>query len=393
VGTEQILLTVNAGSSSIKIVAYSIASLEHEFELQLSNIGLPNSRLIIIRPGHQRVIKDISCNNHKEASLACLDNLDEEIINRLAVIGYRIVHGGHTFNEPTRLTNEAIAQLKEIKDFDPEHIPISLDLIDIFSEHFPGLTQVACFDTTFYKDMPKLAKLLPLPRKLESLGLKRYGFHGLSYESLLSSFQKRVGGLAANGRIILAHLGSGASLSAVKDGQVLDTTMSFTPASGIPMSSRAGDLDPGIIDFLRKKTDMTIPEFNHMVHFESGLVGVSELSTDMEKLIQESSNNPKAKDAVDLFCYSIKKTIGGFTSILGGLDSLIFSGGIGENAPLIRSEVCSGFDYLGININEDRNLSNEFLISNDNSRVGVHVIHSDEAIIIARQVKHVLGEA
>jgi acetate kinase len=386
--TQTAILTVNSGSSSIKLVLFSAETLKRILEISVANIGQQNATVTLETASDQKHTQEIQADNHESAIAAMLDRIADQLSpDGLVAIGHRVVHGGQKYGEPIVITAGVVENLKHIAPFDPEHMKTAIGLIDTFQHRFPQTTQVACFDTAFYKDMPLVARLLPLPRKFESLGLRRYGFHGLSYEYLLQQFRELAGETAMNGRVILAHLGSGASLTAVKNGKPLDTTMSFTPASGIPMSTRSGDLDPGIVAFLHERTGMTIEEFNHMVHFESGLLGVSGTSADMEVLIRDSAHSQHAADAVNLFCYQVRKTIGSFAAVLGGLDSLIFAGGMGENAPFIRENVCEGLEYLGIKLDTQRNMDHEFLISGDDSAVGVHVIHTDEAAVIAAQTR------
>lgn len=385
------ILTVNAGSSSIKMALFNETSLECTVELSVTGIGSPSVTLEIEGWGLEQTSQPIHALNHSEAIAVALDCVDRQFsAQNIAAIGHRIVHGGQSFNNSIRFTPAVVDELKSMSAFDPEHLPLALDLVEEFNRRFPSVTQIACFDTSFYRDLPDVARLLPLPRRLESLGLRRYGFHGLSYESLLKQFGELAGKSAANGKIILAHLGSGASLTAVKDGKVVDTTMSFTPASGVPMSTRSGDLDPGIADFLCRQTGMTGEEFNHMIHFESGLLGVSGLSADMKLLLEQSEVNPKAADAVHLFCYQVRKAIGSLTTTLGGLDSLIFSGGIGEKSSAVRTMITQNLGFLGIELDEKRNQAHEFLISSEQSQVGVHVIHTDEASVIASEVKKIM---
>lgn len=384
------ILTVNAGSSSVKVVIFS-GKLERILEASVQNIGQTNARLILQQAPDKTHSQTIRAVNQEMAVGAILDSISSHLsLPPVAAIGHRIVHGGSSYDASVIITDRVVDHLREISFFDPEHMQASLKLIEIFHHHFPQTTQVACFDTAFYRNLPKLARLLPLPRRFESLGLRRYGFHGLSYESLLWSFREVAGEAATRGRVILAHLGSGASLTALKEGRPLDTTMSFTPASGIPMSTRSGDLDPGIVDFLHRQTGMTVAEFSHMVHFESGLLGVSELSADMELLVRESDHDIRAADAVNLFCYQVQKTIGSFAAVLGGVDSLIFAGGIGENSFIIREKICNGLRHLGIHLDAQRNQGHAFLISSDDSSIGVHVIHSNEALVIATETKQTI---
>lgn len=386
-GTDRdVIITVNVGSSSLKLNIYN-AKLEPFVNATASNINQNNAAISI---EDSSIIKtnQVELSSHVDAANYILDNVKDTLsLLNIVAIGHRIVHGGDIQSDIEKIDQSLLNKLKEFSLLDPEHFKASSSLINNFEYRYPKAIQIACYDSAFYKNMPKLAKLLPLPRKYEKLGVKRYGFHGLSYEFIKKYFQTKAGDKAVRGRVIMAHLGGGASLTALNNSEVVDTTMSLSPASGIPMSTRSGDLDPGIIHYLHLKTGMSIDDFNQMVHFESGLFGISEYSPDMELLIKESAQNDKAKDAVNYFCTSVKKTIGSLSAAIGGLDSLIFSGGIGENSTVIRSNICSGLEYLGINLDNSANAENSFLISSKESRVGVHVIKTDEAKIIAYKVQ------
>lgn len=244
---------------------------------------------------------------------------------------------------------------------------------------------MACFDTAFFRDLPRVAKIIPIPKKYYEIGVRRYGFHGLSYTSLLSTFRDKAGETAANGRVILAHLGSGVSVTATRLGKPVDTTMGFSPASGIAMSTRSGDLDPTIFSFLHRQNNMSADEFDHMVNFESGLLGVSGVTGDMHSLLSLEEQNRDAAMAIELFVRDVKKSIGALATTLGGVDSLLFSGGIGEQSAVLRARICQGLEYMGIEISEVANERHSFLISAEHSRVGVHVIPTDEARVIALQ--------
>jgi acetate kinase len=252
---------------------------------------------------------------------------------------------------------------------------------------------VACFDTAFHHDLPRVAQLLPIPRRYEAQGVRRYGFHGLSYAFLMGELARLAGREAAQGRVILAHLGNGASLAAVHRGKSMDTSMSFTPTAGVPMSTRSGDLDPGLVWYLARTEGLDAKRFNEMVNFQSGLLGVSETSSDMRDLLEHETQDVRAAEAVALFCYQVKKWIGAFAAALGGLDTLVFAGGIGENAPVVRARICDGLGFLGIVLEEKRNAGNEGVISAETSRVPVRVIHTDEEWMIANTVCRVLGLA
>jgi acetate kinase len=284
-----------------------------------------------------------------------------------------------------------VEELRRLSPFDPEHLPEEILLTDAFHRRFPELPQVACFDTAFHHDLPRVARLLPIPRRYEALGVRRYGFHGLSYAFLMGELARLGGDEAARGRIVLAHLGNGASLAAVREGKSLDTSMGFTPAAGVPMSTRSGDLDPGLIWYLARTGGMNAQQFNEMANLHSGLLGVSETSSDMRDLLEREAGDVRAAEAVALFCYQVRKWVGAFAAALGGLDTLVFAGGIGEHAPVIRTRICEGLGFLGIDIDEERNAANAAVVSAVAGRVTVRVIHTDEEQMIARSVCRVLG--
>jgi acetate kinase len=282
-------------------------------------------------------------------------------------------------------------ELQRLSPYDPEHLPAEIALIEECVKRYPRLPQVACFDTAFHRDMPNVARLLPIPRRYEKQGLQRYGFHGLSCSFLMKELSRVGREGEANGRIILAHLGNGASMTAVKDGKSIETTMGFTPASGMLMSRRSGDLDPGLVSYLARTEGMTVEQFHRMANSESGLLGVSEISSDMRDLLKEEGNDLRAAEAVALFCYQAKKTIGSVAAALGGLDTLVFSAGIGEHAPVIRARICDGLGFLGIAVDRVRNEANAPVISKEGTSVTVRVIHTDEEREIAESVVRLLG--
>ncbi|MGC1475170.1 MAG: acetate/propionate family kinase, partial [Terriglobales bacterium] len=292
-----------------------------------------------------------------------------------------------------RITAEMVTELKQLSRFDPDHMPEEILLTEAFHRRFPDLPQVACFDTAFHHDLPRVAQMLPIPRRYEAQGVRRYGFHGLSYEFLMEELARLAAPVVAQGRIVLAHLGNGASLAAVHDGKSVDTSMSFTPTAGVPMSTRTGDLDPGLVWYLARTGKMSAKQFNDMVNFQSGLLGISETSSDMRDLLQHETQDVRAAEAVALFCYQVKKWIGSFAAALGGIETLVFSGGIGENAPAVRARICDGLGFLGIELEEKHNAANEGVISAASSRVVVRVIRTKEEQIIAKTVCRVLGLA
>lgn len=391
VGTKKIV-TVNAGSSSIKLGLFDTDSFQPNLQIEIVNIGQPSGELRLRRAEDAKTNEALGQLDFSAAIEVARERLRQELgDNTLIAIGHRLVHGGPDFYEPTHLDDTTIARLRELIPFDPEHLPAALELAEGLGEDYPAIVQIGCFDTAFFHDLPRVAQLLPLPRKYQAQGLRRYGFHGLSYQSILSNFGVQAGEMAARGRVVIAHLGSGASLTAVIDGKPVDTTMSFTPNSGIPMSTRSGDLDPGVIAYLQKQDQLDAAQTDHLLGFESGLLGVSGTTADMLALLNNEATDSAAADAVNLFCYRVRQAIGSLSTSLGGIDSLIFAGGIGENAPAIRARICEGLTYLGIVLDEARNAATDFLISADSFGVGVHVIHTNESQIIAKTLMEMVG--
>jgi len=283
-----------------------------------------------------------------------------------------------------------IEALHQLSPFDPEHLPEEILLTEAFHRRFPDVPQIACFDTAFHHDMPRVARLLPIPRRYDAQGVRRYGFHGLSCAYLMEELARLEGAQLAQGRVILAHLGNGASVTAVREGKSIDTSMSLTPTAGLPMSTRSGDLDPGLAWYLARTENMTAKQFQHMVNHESGLLGISETSADMQDLLAREADDVRAAEAVALFCYQAKKQIGAHAAALGGIDTLVFAGGIGENAPAVRARIGEGLDFLGIELDAARNAVHADVISTDASRVRVRVIRTDEEQMIARSVCRIL---
>ncbi len=388
------ILTINGGSSSIKFAVFEAGdSLRRILEGGIDRIGLPDATLRVKGSDQSdNFSRSVTAPDHTKAVGALMDWIEERGgRDRLAAVGHRVVHGGPKYSTAQRITAEMVEELRQLSPFDPEHLPEEILLTEAFHRRFPGLPQVACFDTAFHHDLPCVAQLLPIPRRYEAQGVRRYGFHGLSYAFLMGELARLAGTEAAQGRVILAHLGNGASLAAVGDGKPVDTSMSFTPAAGIPMSTRSGDLDPGLVWYLARTEGLDAKRFNEMVNFESGLLGVSGTSSDMRDLLGREIEDVRAAEAVALFCYQVKKWIGAFAAALGGLDTLVFSGGIGENAPTVRARICAGLGFLGIELEEKRNAANEGVISAPAGRVAVRVIPTDEECMIAKTVCRVLG--
>jgi len=388
------ILTINGGSSSIKFALFEGGdSLRRILEGGVERIGLPEATLRVNGFGQMETFsRQIAAPDHMSAVGALMDWIEQHSgRDALTAVGHRVVHGGPKYSEPALITKEMVEELCQLKPFDPEHLPEEIQLTEAFHRRFPDLPQIACFDTAFHHDLPRVAQLLPIPRRYEAQGVRRYGFHGLSYAFLMEELARLAGAEAAQGRVVLAHLGNGASLAAVHHGKPVDTSMSFTPTAGVPMSTRSGDLDPGLVWYLARTEHMSGKQFNEMVNFQSGLLGVSETSSDMRDLLDRETQDVRAAEAVALFCYQVKKWIGGFAAALGGLDTLVFAGGIGENSPAVRARICDGLAFLGIELEEKQNATNEGVLSPNASRVGVRVIRTDEELMIAKTVCHVLG--
>ncbi len=319
-----------------------------------------------------------------------LDALEQQLnFTSIKALGHRIVHGmAHT--QPEHITAALLTELRSLVALAPEHLPRQLDLIAEVQSRYPQLPQVACFDTAFHHTLPRVAKLLAIPRQFQGNGIERYGFHGLSYSWLLHELQRSGDPAAIRGRVVMAHLGGGASMAAILNGQCIDTSMGFTPNAGLMMSTRCGDLDPGLVSYLIGTKRMSVDEFDHMVTRTSGLLGVSETSGDMRELLSRENHDARAAEAIELFCYQARKYLGAYTSVLGGIDCLVFTGGIGENAPQVRHRICANLGYLGIEIDDARNQANSDIISPDVCRVRVRVIPTNEEMMIARSVAEIV---
>ena len=393
------LLTINGGSSSIKFALFTPGEpparvLSGKVDrIGLSDVVFSAKGTVIGEQGpagQSPVELSIQAANHEQAAeqliawLAGVVRLDD-----VTAVGHRVVHGGPRYGSAQLVTAELIAELKRIASWDPDHLPAEIRLIEICGRRFSNRPQVACFDTAFHHDLPRVAQILPVPRRFEAMGVRRYGFHGLSYSYLLSELARLAGPDAARGRVILAHLGAGASLAAVRDGKCVDTTMAFTPTAGLVMATRSGDLDPGLLVYLMREEHMTVDQIDELVNRQSGLLGISETSPDMRDLLARQAADSRAADAVALFCQQTKKWIGAFAAVLGGLDTLVFAGGIGENAAEIRARICQGLDFLGIELDESRNAAHAVVLSTDRSRTTVRMIRTDEEAVIAAEIQRI----
>jgi acetate kinase len=386
------LLSINAGSSSIKFALYLAGEpLKRTLCGKVDRIGLRGTKLTFRDAiDDQEKSCKLPASDYRSAANFLINWLEEKGgLGSVAAVGHRLVHGmKHT--EPELVTPALLDELRRLSPYVPEHLPGEIALIKAFRKRYPKLPQVACFDTAFHRAMPRVAKLLPIPRRFDAKGVQRYGFHGLSYAYLMEELASLGDPAAKHGRVILAHLGNGASMAAVRDGKGIDTSMGFTPTAGLVMSTRSGDFDPGLVSYLARTERMSARRFSKMASHESGLLGISETSSDMRDLLAREAGDVRAAEAVVLFCYQAKKWIGSFAAALGGLDTLVFAGGIGENAPPVRARICDGLGFLGLKLNKSRNAKNATVISTEASRVTVRVIRTDEEMMIARSVCRLL---
>jgi acetate kinase len=391
------VLTINAGSSSIKFALFDAGSKPvRRMVGKLERIGQPDATLAwrATEDSAWQQQQSIEAPTHAAAIEPLVRWIDSHVgLDSIRAVGHRIVHGGPNYAGPERVTPALIAELRRLSPLDPKHLPSEIDLIEALTRHLAGVPQVACFDTAFHHDLPRCSRLLPVPRRFEAQGVRRYGFHGLSYAFLMGEVARLAGAEAARGRIILAHLGSGASMAAVHEGRPIDTTMAFTPAAGLVMATRTGDLDPGFLVYVMRSEGASADAIDELVNSQSGMLGVSETSPDMRDLLEREVSDPRACDAIVLFCYQAKKWIGALAAALGGVDQLVFSGGIGENSPQARARICAGLNFLGVELDDSRNQRGTDVISVDRARVTVRVIRTDEELVIARAVHSVLDRA
>jgi acetate kinase len=394
--SEGHILTVNAGSSSIKFAIFTASDLPQRIlSGQVERIGNPDAQLVAKHAGKaEEERQPIQAQTHQKAAESIARYIHQSLgPDAIAAIGHRVVHGGIALLDHQLITPDLIDGLRRAQPLDMAHLPREIALIEAFGSSFPGRPQIACFDTAFHRDMPRVARLLPIPRQFTDAGLRRFGFHGLSYTYLLDRLKTLAGAEAAGGRIVLAHLGSGASMAAVRGGKPVDTTMAFTPMAGLVMGTRPGDLDAGLVVYLMKDQKLSPEKMDEFLSDRCGLLGISQISADMRDLLTARATDPRAADAVELFCYQAKKQLCALVAALGGLDTIVFAGGIGEHAPEVRAEICDGLDFLGVKLDASSNSRGGDVISADQSRVTVRIIPTDEEIVIVRIVRSLLQPA
>jgi acetate kinase len=388
------VLAINAGSSSIRFALFTAGTPPTRVRGgKLDRIGRRDSELTVVDGGTPAPQVGMDGTSFSSAVEGLLQWLEAQAwFGEVEAVGHRMVHG-LTHTMPQRATQELLTDLTRIGALDPDHLPQEIQLVEAIGQRFPDLPQVLCFDTAFHRDLPRRAIQLAIPRRYEAAGIRRYGFHGLSYTYLMQELGRRRDPSAARGRVILAHLGSGASLAAVRDGRCIDTTMGFTPTGGLMMGTRPGDLDPGVLIYLADSEGMDAAALRRMLNHESGLKGVSDTSADIRDLLAREAEDVRAAEAIELFCYLAKKAVAAFAGALGGLDTLVFAGGIGENSPDIRARICAGLEFLGIELSGPRNARNAEVISGDagDSAVAVRVIRTDEESVIAELTAQVIA--
>jgi len=367
-GTGDVTVAINGGSSTVKCAVFTR------------------------RPEPQLVARGVVDGPPSASIPQLLEWVDAHTTGlTLAGIGHRIVHGGPIHREPQVITAAVVDDLEQLVPFAPNHLPAELALIDAFSRHAPAIPQIACFDTAFHHTLPEVARRLPIPRDYDSRGVRRYGFHGLSYAFLIEELQRLEGAHRASGRVILAHLGNGSSLAALRNAQSVDTTMAFTPIGGVVMSTRSGDLDPGVVTYLGREEHLSPDDLEELLSRRSGLLGISGATSDMRTLLSREAGDDQCRLAISIYAYSVRKAIGALAAALGGVDVLVFSGGIGEHAPIVRARICDGLAFLGVEIDREQNDANGPIISSSAARVLVRVIPTDEELMIARAVYRLLA--
>jgi acetate kinase len=385
------ILTVNVGSSSVKVALFDQApDLVRRSRAEISNVGSPEAAMLVEFREEPPIARHVRAPDHAAAVEAAVDAV-VPAADRPAAIIHRVVHGG-PLKTPRWIDADLLASLQGLAPVASEHLPPALDAIAATAARFSGVRQAAAFDTAFHADLPDVARMYPLARRFAAAGVRRYGFHGLSCESVMDALGASSPADAA-GRLVIAHLGNGCSLTAVRGGRSVETTMGFSPTGGVMMGTRTGDLDPGVLFFAMEHERLDLSSLRRLVTRESGLQGVSGRTRDMRALLAAETGDTAAREAIQLFCYTARKGLGALIAVLGGLDVLVFTGGIGEHAPAVRERIVGGLDDLGIVLDGDRNRANSGVVSREGARVTVRVVHSDEDRVLAAHARRLLGEA
>ncbi|MGI0129983.1 MAG: acetate/propionate family kinase [Thermoplasmata archaeon] len=388
-GRSPVVATINIGSSSVKFALFERARRTRDVARLASGtidrVGESRSTFSVDGGAGSRINRTrVRVGGYGAAIREVMEWIDSgPYRTRLGAVGHRVVHGGRRFVGPQRVTPAMLRTLRSLVPLDPDHLPAEIEGIQIIRRRYPRLLQVACFDTAFHRDMPEAAKLYGIPRRWSEEGVIRYGFHGLSCEFIVGALAAGSGTRRPPGRLVVAHLGNGCSLTAIRDGKSVDTTMGFTPTGGVVMSTRAGDLDPEVVVYLARRLRRSPSRLTGLLNRESGLLGISGTTGDMRELLRRAPKDRRAQSAVDLFCYQAQKSLGALTAVLGGLDTLVFTGGIGEHSPEIRRRICQAVRQFGVRVDRRRNARDGPVISTPRSRSTVRVIPSDEERMIA----------
>jgi acetate kinase len=386
------ILVINAGSSSVKFSVFETAvdrSLLAGAHGQIEGIGMSLHLAVADTQGRKLADQAVAGQDHAAAIVAIHEWFADHVGSEAGFdgVGHRVVHGGTAYSQPVLIDRQALTQLEELVPLAPLHQPHQIAAIRAIRAAAPRVPQVACFDTSFHRAQPHLAQQFALPRALTAKGVRRYGFHGLSYEYVISALPQ-VAPHCPRGKLVVAHLGNGASMCAIEQGRSVATTMGFTPVDGLPMGTRTGALDPGVIVYLLQHEGMDADAIEKLIYQHSGLLGVSGLSSDMRTLL--ASDLPSAREAVDLFVYRIGRELGSLAAALGGLDALVFTGGIGEHAPAIRARVCEDARWLGIRLDAAANALDGPCISQQDASASAWVVPTDENLMIARHTRGLL---
>lgn len=384
---DETILVINAGSSSIKFSLF-ISSLTLIYHGEIESI-FDNPQITISNEKHEQIAKESVSSSGYESALSYLFEWIGRLPTRyvLKAVGHRVVHGGRFFHSPSLVTTDSIKQLASLNPLAPLHQPHNVAIIESILKLYPELPQVACFDTSFHQTQDKLATLFAIPRELSEEGIIRYGFHGISYEYIASVLPRQI----KNKKVIVAHLGNGASMCAMEYCKSVTTSMGFTALDGLMMGTRCGALDPGVILYLLQEKKLSVEEVNSILYKKSGLLGVSEISSDMREL--QSSKEAKAIEAVDLFCYRAARELCALASSLQGCDAIIFTAGIGEHSAPVRKKICDRLAWLGVMLDDRANLNNAAVISHPQSRVFVGIIPTNEEYMIAKHTLNVVLDA
>jgi acetate kinase len=388
-----VIATLNGGSSSIKFAVFSHGpESARVLSGQVERIGSAGASLAATDGAGQPIDRrPLQAADHEQAAELLADWLRSRVAGQgVRGVGHRVVHGGVRLVEHQPITDAVLDELRAALPLDLAHLPREIALIEVFRRRFPEATQVACFDSAFHHNLPPVAKLLPIPRRFTEAGVRRLGFHGLSYTYLMSEL-RRLAPREADGKVVLAHLGAGASMAAVRGGKPVDTTMAFTPLAGLVMATRSGDLDPGVVTLLMREERLPPEAMDDYLSRRCGMLGVSETSGDVRDLLSRRASDRRAAEAIDLFCYQARKWVGAFAAAMGGLDALVFSGGIGEHSAEVRAAVCDGLQFLGLSLDPARNAASAAVISAAGGAVTARVIPTDEEAVIARIVGEVIG--